>query len=185
MEMQPTELFTDSTSLIAASAALSPEPSTTRQENKSGEIRLHRLKEVRREQGVSTRRVALHLGVDTDQVRHQESETTDLTLSQLYAWQQVLEVPVADLLVDSNSPLSPPVLQRARMVKLMKTATALVERSASGSLRKLAESLVDQLKEIMPELAGVNPWPAESQRRGARANNRVVHSTFQFSPLSD
>ena len=172
MEMQHTEALVQPTPVVATS----PSDST---------VRLHRLKEVRREQGVSTRRVALHLGVETDQVREQEDEAFDLTLRQLYAWQQILEVPIADLLVDTNSPLSPPVLQRARMIRLMKTATALVDRSAVGPLRKLAETLVEQLTEIMPELAGVNAWPVESERRLARAAHRIVRPSVHLDTWSD
>ena len=34
-------------------------------------------------------------------------------LSTLYQWQKVLDVPISELLVDNNDPLSPVILQRA------------------------------------------------------------------------
>jgi transcriptional regulator with XRE-family HTH domain len=126
---------------------------------------LHRLETVRRQQGVSLRNVARRLGIDIEHARQQEQETADLPLSVLYRWQQVLDVPLVELLVDSDSPLSPPVMERARLVKLMKTAAALHEKAASKSLRRMVQTLVDQLVEIMPELKDVAPWPSVGQRR--------------------
>lgn len=135
---------------------------------------LHRLSVVRQQQGVSHRNIARRLGTDIRTVRRQELETTDLPLSMLYAWQQVLEVPIADLLVDSNAPLSAPVMERARLVKLMKTAAAMMERAESNSMRRMIQMLVEQLIEIMPELKDVGPWHAVGQRRTLDDYGRVV-----------
>jgi transcriptional regulator with XRE-family HTH domain len=136
--------------------------------------KLHRLSEVRQQQGVSYRNVARRLGLDLKTVRQQEEETADLPLSVLYAWQQVLDVPIADLLLDNDGPLSPLVLQRARMVKLMKTAAAIQEKAESNSIRRLVQMLMDQLVEIMPELKEVGPWHSVGQRRTLDDFGRVV-----------
>jgi transcriptional regulator with XRE-family HTH domain len=135
---------------------------------------LHRLAVVRRQQGVSLRNMARRLDVEASQVSLQEQETTDLPLSILYAWQKILEVPVSDLLVDTDGPLSPPVLGRARMVKLMKTAAAIMEKAQSNSLRRLVTMLIEQLVEIMPELQDVSPWHTVGQRRTLDDYGRVV-----------
>lgn len=126
---------------------------------------LHRLAEVRRLQGVSRRTVARRLNTDIHQVKLQEQQHVDLSLSDLYRWQEALDVPVSELLVDSNDPLSTPVLQRAQLVRLMKTAAAILERSQQIGIRRMAQVLVDQLIEIMPELAEVHPWHAVGKRR--------------------
>ena len=136
--------------------------------------KLHRLAEVRQQQGVSHRNVARRLGTDLKTVRQQERETTDLPLSLLYQWQQVLDVPIADLLLDNDGPISPLVLQRARMVKLMKTAAAIHEKAESNSVRRLVQMLMDQLIEIMPELKEVGPWHSVGQRRTLDDYGRVV-----------
>ena len=136
--------------------------------------KLHRLAEVRQQQAVSHRNVARRLGVDLKTVRQQEEETSDVSLSVLYAWQQVLDVPIADLLLDNDGPLSPLVLQRARMVKLMKTAAAIQEKADSSSIRRLVQMLIDQLVEIMPELKEVGPWHSVGQRRTLDEFGRVV-----------
>lgn len=126
---------------------------------------LHRLAEVRRLQGVSRRTLARRLNTEVSQVKWQEQETSDLLLSRLYQWQEVLDVPVAELLVETGDPLSAPVMRRAQMVRLMKTATAILQRSQQASIRRMAQVLVGQLTEMMPELASVNPWHAVGKRR--------------------
>src|SRR5690606_33118099 len=106
---------------------------------------LHRIGEVRKEQGVSLRSAARHLGTDVRSVRRQEEATSDLQLSDLYAWQRVLDVPLEDLLVEPAAPLSRPSRDRARLVRLMKTAVTMREKSTSPALRRMAENLVEQL----------------------------------------
>ena len=126
---------------------------------------LHRLATVRRRQDVSRRTVARLLNIGLGQVRAQEQENADLLLTTLYQWQQVLEVPVAELLVETNDPLSPPVMKRAQMVRLMKTAKAILEQSQQASVRRMAQVLAEQLIQMMPELEEVSPWHTVGQRR--------------------
>lgn len=147
---------------------------------------MHRLKEVRRRQGVSLRRVARHMKRDIRDVKQQEETHSDLSLSELYQWQQALDVPVAELLVDLDAPLSAPVMERARMVKLMKTAAAIREKADHGSVRRMADTLIEQLIEIMPELRGVSAWHAVGQRRTldelGRAVERGMSINFSVEP---
>jgi len=140
--------------------------------------RFHRIKEVRQQQGVSLRRVAQLLGTEIRELRREEEETSDLPLSRVYQWQRALEVPVADLLVDSGAPLSAPVMERARLVRVMKTVAAIMEKAQSTSIQRLAQTLVDQLVEIMPELKGINPWHSVGQRRSLDEYGRVVERTY-------
>jgi hypothetical protein len=135
---------------------------------------LHRLAEVRRQQGVSPRNMARRLNCDIAKIREQEEETADLPLSVIYEWQRILEVPIAELLVDSDSPLSPPVLERARMVKVMKTVAAICEKAETPSLKRLLQMLCEQLLEIMPELTDVAPWHTVGQRRTLDEYGRTV-----------
>jgi transcriptional regulator with XRE-family HTH domain len=135
---------------------------------------LHRLATVRRQQGLSQRAVARRLGVNIAAVGEQEHEATDLPLSLIYAWQKALDVPAADLLVDSKAPFSPTVLNRARLVKLMKTAASIRERSHGSGLEKLVATLVDDLLEIMPELREVVGWNIVGQRRTLDEPGQVI-----------
>ena len=126
---------------------------------------LHRLAYIRRREGISRRTIARRLQLELGDVKSQEKENADLLLSHLYEWQEVLDVPIAELLVESSDPLSKPVLKRARMVRLMKTARTILERAQQASIRRMAQVLIDQLLELMPELETVTPWHAVGQRR--------------------
>jgi hypothetical protein len=97
--------------------------------------------------------------------RQAMEESEDLLLSQVYAWQKALRVPIGELLAEPEEGLAPPVLKRARMVRLMKTASAIFHWSRQKSIRRLAQMLMEQLVELMPELAEVGPWPMRGRRR--------------------
>ncbi len=135
---------------------------------------LHRIRTVRLQQGMSLRSVARHTGCDTRTLRHEEEETTDLRLSELQRWQKVLEVPISELLVESDTPLSRPVLERARLVRIMKTAAAIFEQAPTPGIQRMAATLIEQLKEVMPELANVTAWHTYGQRRSLDEYGRVV-----------
>ena len=144
---------------------------------------LHRIGSVRRVQGVTRRAVARQLDIDVSQVKLQERETCDLSLSMLYEWQKVLDVPIAELLVEANDPLSPPVLKRAQLVRLMKTVLAVMEECDQQRVRRMAQTMVDQLIDIMPELEGVTAWHAVGKRRrrddlGVAAQRRLSEDVF-------
>jgi transcriptional regulator with XRE-family HTH domain len=156
------------------------------------DARFHRVASVREQQGLSLRSAARQMGVEIREVRRQEQETTDLNLSELYRWQQILGVPIGELLDDNGSPLSRPVMERAHLVRIMKTAKTLKEKAetddevdpASIAIARLAETLINQLVEIMPELAEVTPWHAVGQRRslleyGKAAERMISEEMFQ------
>jgi transcriptional regulator with XRE-family HTH domain len=137
-------------------------------------LRWHRIRTVRRQQGVSLRTAARQLGAGVRDIRKQEDEATDLRLSDLFRWQAVLDVPLTELLVEPDAPLSRSVLDRARMVRLMKTAVAILECATTPRERRLAQNLMDQLTEVMPELKGVAAWHAVGQRRSLDEYGRIV-----------
>jgi hypothetical protein len=88
-----------------------------------------------------------------------------MLLSNLYRWQEVLEVPLVELLHEPDGELSPPVQLRARLLRAMKTVRSIQRGAQQTSIRRLATMLVEQLVEIMPELKNIVPWPAASHRR--------------------
>ncbi|MEE9602531.1 MAG: hypothetical protein V3V75_04445, partial [Thermoguttaceae bacterium] len=112
--------------------------------------------------------------IKVEQARIQEDESYDLSLEELYKWQRALEVPVANLLVDLDGPLSEPVLKRARMLKLMKTAASILQNPGSQPVKRLAHMMCDQLVEIMPELEDVSPWHTVGETRTLDDLGRVA-----------
>ena len=144
---------------------------------------LQRLAAVRRQQGLSLGKVASRLNIDIEIVRQQESESSDLPLSVLYAWQKALEVPVAELLVESGDALTPAVLKRSQLVRLMKTVLAVSEKTKQETVRRMVQTIIGQLVEIMPELANVSAWHTVGKRRrsselGVAAQRRLSDRDF-------
>ena len=146
---------------------------------------LHRLHEVRRLQGISRRTVARRLKTDVSQVKSQEEETADILLSTLYQWQDVLQVPVEELLVEAGDELSTPIMRRAQMVRLMKTALAILKRTQQSTIQRMAQTLVDQLTELMPELEGIGPWHAVGKRRTQDELGQAAHRHLCPDALAD
>ena len=98
----------------------------------------HQLAEVRNRQGLSQRCVANRLGISVAEVREQEEPSFDLTISQLYGWQAVLDVPVDELLNELEDTLLPDVMARACMLRVMKTAQAVQSHARTGEQQRLA-----------------------------------------------
>jgi transcriptional regulator with XRE-family HTH domain len=146
---------------------------------------MNRIREVRQKQGISLRTVSRHMHIEMREIRAQEESTADLKLSDLYRWQQVLEVPVAELLVEEHDPLSRPVMERAHMLRVMKTAQSILEKANTPGLRRLSQMLIEQLTQIMPELEGVSPWHSVGQRRSLDDLGRIAEQPFTFGIISD
>ncbi|MCE5302496.1 MAG: helix-turn-helix domain-containing protein [Planctomycetaceae bacterium] len=148
---------------------------------------MQRLAAVRRMQGLSRRAVARRLNVEVDEIRRQESETADLPLSIIYAWQKAMDVPLAELLVEGDDASTSPILRRAQLVRLMKTVLAVRDQAKQDSIRRMAETMWEQLVEIMPELAHINPWHAVGKRRrlselGIAAHRHLTENVFLDRP---
>ncbi len=144
---------------------------------------LHRLAEVRRQEGVTRNTMARRLGLSPEELVQQEQDS-DLRLSTLYAWQEALNVPAAEFLVDNDMPLSTPVLKRAQLLRMMKTIKSIEERSKQTSVRRLAGFLAEQLVEVMPELKEVEPWPGVGRRRTTSELGQAAFRRFS-SALAD
>lgn len=144
---------------------------------------LHRIGAVRRQQGLSCRTIARKLNVDVSTIKLQEQPNSDLLLSELYLWQQVLDVPVTELLVETGDHLAAPVLRRAQLVRIMKTAMAIQETTSQEPIRRMSQTLIEQLKELMPELEHITAWHTVGKRRrrdeyGVAAERRLSDNIF-------
>lgn len=145
----------------------------------SSDAPLHRIRTVRLREGVSLRTVARHLGQTRYELSLQERENSDLRLSDLHRWQQALDVPVAELLVEQPCGLSPCVLDRARMVRIMKTVRLLEESDSEEGRRRLLAMLTEQLLEIMPSLLDVTAWPSHGKPRGSHELGQAYERRMQ------
>ena len=132
------------------------------------------------------RTAARRSGVDVRTLRRQERETTDLRLSDLHNWQKALDVPIAELVEEPGAHLSKSVMERAKMVRLMKTAAQMLEKAENDSMKCMAQVMVDQLIDMMPELEGVSAWHEFGQRRsldeyGQAAERCLSHDSLMQS----
>ena len=150
---------------------------------------MHRVRTVRLQQGVSLRSAARQTGTDIRQLRLQEQETTDLRLSDLHKWQKALDVPLTELMVEPDEPLSRPVMERARMIRLMKTVLAIKEEASEEAnpdrIQRMAEMLGEQLTEVMPELEHVSAWHTFGQRRSLDEQGVVTQRQLNDDLLID
>src|SRR6478736_1212870 len=73
---------------------------------------LHRIRTVRRQQGVNLKGLSRRTEENLYELAREELPGNDLMLSRLYRWQQWLNVPIAELLVEPDAGLSPRVLER-------------------------------------------------------------------------
>lgn len=146
---------------------------------------LHRLSEVRQQQGISVRSAARRMGVPMSQVRREEEPLSNLSLADLVRWQKALEVPLVDLLIDEDSPISSPVISRARWLRMMKTVKALLEASPSSSITRMAQMLEEQVLEVMPELQDVGAWHSVGQRRSQDEQGRIAEQIVPSSFARD
>jgi transcriptional regulator with XRE-family HTH domain len=142
---------------------------------------LHYLESVRRRERISQRTVSRRLGIDMATVREQERESADIPLSVLYQWQSVLDVPLIELLVEPDDSLSPPIAKRAHLLRLMKTVLSILERSNEMPVKRMAETMINQLAEIMPELREVNAWHVYGPRSSRNEYGRAAEHTLPDS----
>ena len=135
---------------------------------------VNRIAYVREQQDMTLRSVARHTGTDVRTLRKQEKPTANLTLTELTKWSKALDVPLSNLIEEPESTLENPVKKRAAMVRIMRSAVSINEEAKSEKMTALAETLVSQLLELMPELEGLPGWPQYGQRRGPEEVGRVA-----------
>jgi len=162
-----------------------PQSSDTSFQNPRGE--LHRIGIAREQQGLSLRTVARRMRKSIAEVKDQEQSSSDLHLSTLYLWCEVLNVPIEELLVEPKESFSTPVLKRTQMIKLIKMAMTIGAAAESDAVRRLADTMVELLIEIMPELQHIkstlgSTGPACRGRVGRVAENTIADSFFEESP---
>ena len=145
---------------------------------KKQKVPLHRIAEVRKAQGISLANIARHLNVEVAAARLQENPFNDLSLSRLYQWRELLDVPIAELLVDPDELFNNPLHFRAALVRVMKTVRSILEKTHEHSTRFLAQTLFDQLVEIMPELQEITAWPSIGQAREFKDYGQALYRRF-------
>ncbi len=148
----------------------------------NGRQRFHRIRTVRLREKLSLKSASRRLSLSMSSLRVLEDEANDIRLSALYAWQSVLGVPVSELVIDLDLSLSEPIRQRACLVRIAKTANTIRKKCRDETIRALADTLITQLTEIMPEVNEIGTWPDGQQSRSStelgKVANRIAHDPF-------
>jgi transcriptional regulator with XRE-family HTH domain len=142
--------------------------------------KFHRIAAVRLEQGISLSSVAKRLRMDIAETRRQEDEKTDLSLSQLYRWREVLEVSTGELVLEPEEIPTNPIKNRCQLVRMMKTVRSIIIESKSEVILVFARQLESQLIELMPELATIAAWPSIGQSRDHRSPGAAATKCHGF-----
>ena len=119
--------------------------------------------------------VAQRLNKTVGEVREQEDERADITLSELYRWQKVLEVPFEELLREptgcafaARADACPDAADHENGPRIARL------RPGPKAKRGWPAVLIGQLIEIMPELKEVAAWPTVGHRRTADELGRIA-----------
>jgi hypothetical protein len=155
--------------------------------NGCSRTRLNCIADVIERERLSPRTLANRLNLTVTEVLAQADPANDLTLSKLYRWQSALQVPIAELLVEIDTGLSPAVEHRCQLLKAMRTVRSIQEQAKQETVQRMALQLVEQILDMMPELKEVSAWPSVGQRRtkedlGAIVDRCVPESMFHAPP---
>ncbi|MFN7843827.1 MAG: helix-turn-helix domain-containing protein [Pirellula sp.] len=153
-------------------------------DNVSATRALHRIAEVREQQGLSLQSLSRRMGLDVRELKQQEQSDSNLTLRELYCWQKALDVPVQHLLCEEEDGLSETTQTRAALVKLMKTVVALTEVATAPRVVRLTTMLREQMIDMMPELAEIGGWPNYGSRRPTDQLGRIGENPIDVSSLN-
>lgn len=146
---------------------------STRKTNGKHNI-MHRIREVRENEGITIGAMARRMKRTVSELKRQECEDADLRLSEIYRWQSALKVPLMELLAEPGYGVSAEIRHRAGLTRVAKTARSLLRSSRTPATQRLAESLVEQLVEIMPELEEQGAWPDRGVPKAATELGRVA-----------
>lgn len=145
---------------------------------------LHRIAEVRLQQGISLRAVSRRTGIPVRELRDQEQPQSNITLRDLHIWKDALEVPLEHLLLDRDMSVSESIQSRALLIRIMKTVISLKEIVVSQRPSILLDLLRQQLVELMPELRKIQGWPSSGSRIGDEEAERTLNEPIVISQLS-
>jgi hypothetical protein len=107
-------------------------------------------------------------------LKKEECCDADLRLSDLYRWQSALGVPLIDLLAEPDYGLSEIVRKRASLTRIAKTANSILRQSTTPDVQRLAQTLVDQLVDTMPELEEIGAWHERGVPKSTKEMGRIA-----------
>jgi transcriptional regulator with XRE-family HTH domain len=111
-------------------------------------VHLHRIREAREERGMTRQQAARMLSITLPELERQEDPHCDLTISELRNWTELLGLEIDDLIVDQQVPFPRAALSNQNVSSFLDTVTKMLARSKCPAVKRLAETLTNQLREI-------------------------------------
>ena len=145
---------------------------------------LNRIQEVRLTEDVTLGTIARKMGKTASQLKKEECPEADLRISDLVRWQSALNVPLIDLLVEPEYGVSDMIRTRGCLVRVTKTANSILRNSQTPEMQYLAQTLIDQLVEIMPELKDQGAWHDRGVPRPATEPGKIAEYIVDSDWLS-
>jgi len=130
---------------------------------------LHRLAALRKAKGVSQHEIAARMKTTVEEVQRQERSESDLWLSAIYDWAAALRVPVTELLSVTEQVSQATVLPSDEVTRLLEIAKAIRQEARRPAVQRLAQTLIDQLVEILPDLKKAGPQAGARRHREGRS----------------
>ena len=110
--------------------------------------KFHRIATVRRSLDLGIDEVAARLGVSPEEAARQECEEMDLNISDVLQWQAALDVPLAELLIDTGTR---PMISDRQTDLLLKTAHAIENAVQTEAERNIVSTLIRQIESCAEE----------------------------------
>ena len=142
----------------------------------------HRVRTVREREQVSVNALARRTKLKESVLEQIENEGFDMPVSMLYRLAEGLRVPINELLLQREGTSSDPIRQRACLLRIARTAHTILAKCRHKTTRHLAQTLVDQLIELMPELAEAGTWPEVGKRRSPTDVPRMEERVYSAFP---
>ena len=145
---------------------------------------LHQIGEVRKREGISRRTMVRYFkayGLSSEEIMHQEEQSTDLQITDVRRWASALALPVRELFYSLETGIADETRDKAAMVKLVKSMKSLQEVAAKlkkNSIVKITGRILDDVYALLPEFENVSPWPIFGQTRGTDDLGRVVRDQY-------
>lgn len=146
----------------------------------------NRIAQLRKEERLTLETCAKRMGISLDEARQQEDPCADLTMSQIEAWSNVLNVNY-QLIFQTEQPIDP-IADRAFLLRLTKSIAQLLEQVSQEpfsikKIRFIAQSLDGQRREYLPEYDDITPWPEYGKSHEDKDNGVAAYRRFDSSVL--
>jgi transcriptional regulator with XRE-family HTH domain len=140
--------------------------------------RLNRIREVRKRESVSERTFARHLGIRQSEVEDFESPSRDMAISELTRVSKIFRCPVSDLVVDGEN--DEIVKLRGLLIMLSRSVNTLLGIARDNNVQAVAQSMRNQIADVMPEADSGGTLLAVGRRRGLEEMGRICENTVAF-----